>query len=83
MTDPAHTDRIIVQRRALVRAIEALSTIEPSGPVERALARLLLAAYKRRLRAIVGAAPSWVSEEILSVSERIGDKRAALWMSDN
>ena len=66
MTDPAHADGIIAQVRALVRAIEALGTIEPSGPVGRALARLLMAAYKRRLREIVEAAPSWVSEETLS-----------------
>jgi len=32
----------------------------------------------RRLRAIVEAAPAWVSEEILSASERIGDDRAVL-----
>ena len=71
------------QGRALVRAIEAIGTIEPTGPFERALARLLSAAYKRRLRAIVEAAPAWVSEEILSASERIGDDRAALWLSEN
>ena len=45
--------------------------------------RLLLYVYKRRLRGIVEAAPTWVGEEILSASERIGDQRAALWMSDN
>jgi hypothetical protein len=47
------TDRIILQGRGLVRAIEALGTIQPSGPFERALVRLLTAAYKRRLRGIV------------------------------
>ena len=83
MTDHKLTDRIITQGCTLVRAIEALGTIEPSGPVERALARLLLAAYKRRLRSIVEVAPDWVSEEILSASERIGDDRAVLWMSEN
>jgi len=31
MSDPALTDRIIAQGRSLIRAIEALSTIEPSG----------------------------------------------------
>ena len=62
------TNRIIAQGRALVRAIEALSTIQPSGPFERALARLLMAAYKRRLRGIVKLAPTWVSDEILSAS---------------
>jgi hypothetical protein len=64
------TDRILLQGRALVRAIEALGTIQPSGPFERALARLLMAAYKRRLRAIVKVVPTWVSEEMLSTSER-------------
>ena len=59
----------------LVRANEALSTIQPIGPFERALARLLMAADKRRLRAIVAAAPSSVGEEILSASEAIGDKQ--------
>jgi len=38
MTDPTHTDRIIAQGRALVRAIAAMATIEPSGPFECALA---------------------------------------------
>jgi hypothetical protein len=40
---------------------------EPTGPFGRVLARLLMAASKRRL----------------SVSERIGDNRAVLWISDN
>jgi len=49
MTNPDQTDRLISQGRALVRAIEALGTIKPTGPFERALARLLMAAYKRRV----------------------------------
>ena len=44
---------------------------------------LLLSACNRHLRAIVAAAPSWVGEEILSASEAIGDKRPALWLSEN
>ena len=48
MTTPDTTDRIITQSRALVRAVEALSTIEPTGPLERLLAGLLLSAYERR-----------------------------------
>ena len=52
-----------------MRAIEGLGTIEPTGSSERALVRLLAAAYKRRLRAIVDVAPTWVSEEMLSTSE--------------
>jgi len=70
MPDLELTDRILTQRKALVRAIEAMGTIEPTGPFERALARLLIAAYKRRLRAVVKVVPTWVSEEILSTSER-------------
>jgi hypothetical protein len=83
MTDPEFTDHIIVQGKALVRAIEALGTIEPSGLFERWLAGLLQAAYKRRLRAIVEAVPAWMTEEILSASEHIGDDRAVLWISKN
>jgi len=28
-------------------------------------------------------APAWVAEEILSASERIGDRRAVLWFGEN
>ncbi len=83
MTEPTHTDRIIEQGRALVRAIEALDIIEPTGPIERFLVWFLQSAYKHRLRAIVKAAPSWVTEEILSASQRIGEDRTVLWMSKN
>jgi len=72
------TDRILCQGCPHVRAIEALGTIEPTGPFERALLRLFLAAYKHRLRQIVGAASAWASEETLSTSERIGDQWAVL-----
>jgi hypothetical protein len=83
MDESTHTDRIIAQGKALARAIEALSIIEPSGPFERWQMRLLQTAYKQRLRAIVAAAPAWVAEEILSASEYIGEDRAAVWMSWN
>ena len=73
------TERGIGQGRALVRAIEALKTIEPSAGFERAIASLLVKAYKRRLRAIIGAAPAWVGNRILSASEGILDPRAALF----
>ena len=63
--------------------VEALGTIEPSGWFERAIAGLLSAGYKQRLRAIVAAAPSWVSEEILSASEHIGDDRAVVGFGKN
>jgi len=39
---PTPTYRIITRGKALVRAIEALGTIEPTGPFECALARLLI-----------------------------------------
>jgi len=35
MSDREPTDHLIAQGRALVRAIEALGTIEPTGPFER------------------------------------------------
>jgi hypothetical protein len=63
MTNPAPTDRIISQGHTLVRAIEALGTIEPSVPFERPLMQLLLAAYRRRLWGIVAVAPAWGTEE--------------------
>jgi hypothetical protein len=83
VTGPDPTDRILHQGRALVRAMEALATIEPTNRLGRKLARLLLYVYKRWLRGIVAAAPAWVSEQILSASEHIGDQRAALWMTEN
>ena len=51
MKGPHPTDRVIAQGRALVSAIEGLTEIDPTGPIERVIAALLLAAYKRRLRA--------------------------------
>ena len=68
---------------AFARAIEAQGIIEPSGPFEHALARLLMAAYKHRLRGIVKAAPAWVTEKVLSASEHIGNDRPVLWISKN
>jgi len=40
MSEAEQTDRIIAQGRALARAIEALGTIEPSGPFERTITGL-------------------------------------------
>jgi hypothetical protein len=40
--------------------------IEPTGPLERTLARLLMAAYKRRLRGIVKVMCAWVTGEVLN-----------------
>lgn len=58
MNIPDPTNRITAQGRALVRDIEALGTIQATGPFERALARLRIAAYKRRLRGTVEFAPA-------------------------
>jgi hypothetical protein len=66
MTNPTTTETVIEQ--ALVRAIEAIGTIEPSSPFERALAAAL---------------PGWVTEEILSASQHIGDDRAVVWFGEN
>ena len=50
---------------------------------EQTLARPLIAAYKRRLRPIVPAAPSCAGDEILSATEAVRDKRPALRLTDN
>jgi hypothetical protein len=52
-------------------------------PIEQVIIWLLLQAYRRRLRAIVTSALAWVSEEILSASQRIGEDRPAIWSSEN
>ncbi len=69
MTTPLDTTlTVIEQGQALVRAIEAIGTIEPSGPLERALVAVL---------------PEWVTDEILSASQHVGDDRAAVWFGEN
>ena len=56
----SRTQRILEQGEALVRAIEALETIQKTAPLERPLVWFLLKAYRHRLREIAGAAPSWM-----------------------
>ena len=46
-TRDAPTARVIVQGRALVRAIEALGTIDTTGSFERGIANLLVAGVGR------------------------------------
>ena len=77
------TERILEQGQALVRAIEALETIEPAGLLERVNRWLLLQVYKRRLRMLVVHAPSWLCGEILSASQEIRKDRPAVWLSEN
>ncbi len=79
----AAAERVLEQGKALVRAIEALETIEPGGPIESAITGFVLKRYRRRLRAIVAAAPAWAGEEILSASQHIDDRRPAVWLSEN
>ena len=52
MTNAILTTHNICQSRTLV------CTAQPIGPLERALARLLMAAYKRRLRGTAEVAPA-------------------------
>ena len=66
------TDRTIVQSRA----IEALETVEPSIGFERAIARLVVKACKRRLRTTIGTAPAWVGDRIFDASESTPDQGA-------
>jgi len=74
MAAPAPTDHLISQGRALVRAIEVLGTIEPTGPFERMLAWLLLTVYRRWLRAIVATIPASASEGKSSASEGVEEQ---------
>ena len=76
-------DRIIRQGRTLVRAIEGLSEVDPTGPIERLMIRMLLDSYKQRLQALVAALPAWAVEKILSAGEHVGDDRAVVWVSRN
>jgi hypothetical protein len=77
------TDRVLAQGKALARAIAAMEIIEPSDWFERAIAGLLLSAYRRRLRGIVEAAPEWMAKEIRSDSQHTGGDRAVPWLSEN
>lgn len=54
------TERILHQAGALVGAIEALETIERTGPIEKAVVWLPLQAQRPRLRAMVETGPEWV-----------------------
>jgi hypothetical protein len=62
-------NRVISQGRALVRAIEVLQELEPSGWFERALACLLLAGYRRRLERILEEVPDWTKKAITAQRE--------------
>jgi hypothetical protein len=66
------TDQIIAQGRALVRAIEAMDVITPTGRFERWQTRLLQTAYRYRLRGPIKTAPTCVAGQIPSASEYIG-----------
>jgi hypothetical protein len=82
MNESEPTERILEQGQALVLAIEALETIEPTGPIERVQVWFLLQAYRRRLRRLIELVPDWLAEEILSASQRIGDDRPPMWRGE-
>jgi hypothetical protein len=71
MNNPELTDNVIEQGCALVRAIEALDTIEPLTLPEQVVVHLLQAWYRRRLQYLVATVPRWTGERILSASEAI------------
>jgi len=77
------TERVLEQGKALVRAIEALETIDPTGQFESFITDLLVAAYRQRLRSIVETAPIWMSEEILGASKRNEERKPAKLISKN
>jgi hypothetical protein len=49
MNEPDHTDHIIRQGRALVKAIGGISEIDATGHIEQFVTRLLVASRKERL----------------------------------
>lgn len=69
MATADRTTKAVAQGQALVRAIEAMGTIKPSGLFERATAGLLLPGYKRRLKAVIGLVPAWAGKKILGASQ--------------
>jgi hypothetical protein len=58
--------------------MEALETIDHTGPIERTMAALLLQAYRYRLRAVVVATPGWLAEEVLNAGQVVGRDREAV-----
>jgi hypothetical protein len=62
-------EHVLEQGRALIRAVEALETIVPTGPVLRVQAWFLPEAYRRPLRGIIELAPERAAEEILTASD--------------
>ena len=83
MNDPELTDRIIEEGQPLVRAIEAVEIITPTGRFVRAITWLQLQAHRRRLRGIISLAPAWLGEEILSASQNIESASPALCLTRN
>jgi hypothetical protein len=75
------SDQIIVQGRALAQALKALDAIEPDNYLERHIAKLLAAAYERRLREIIETAPAWVAEEISRTDENVNEDRAQVGLN--
>ena len=83
MTRIQLTESTIAQARELVRAIQALDTVECPDPFERAVAELFQAAYKRRLMEMVEVVPAWMADEIRSASQHIDDGPAPLWVTED
>jgi hypothetical protein len=83
MTGIQLTDSTVAQARELVRAIQALDTIDCPDPFEQAVAELFQAAYKRRLMEMVEAVPSWMADEIRSASQHIDDGLTSLWVTES
>lgn len=65
MLTPKFTTNVLDQSCALVQAIHSVETMETSDPFEREVARLMQAAFERRLLDIVDDVSSWEIEEIL------------------
>ena len=66
MLMPNFTANILVQSRALVRAIQAVELMETNNPLEREVSGLLRAALERQLLDIADRVSTWDVQKILS-----------------
>lgn len=75
---------VVEECRTLVRAIQALETIEHCGLFQRVAAWLLLNEYRERLTWYMwGEPPEWAVEEIFSACQSVAEDRPAVGRSES
>lgn len=66
------TEPLLYQGTGIVRGIEVLESIEPTGPTERAQALSLLQTYRRPVIAVVRVVLGLLADEDLNANQRTG-----------